>query len=79
MESVYAGGGNAGPASWTSYQQFGYAFAPDYDNSTLMLPAIFFSGTNGGPINLTLHFWSGQIVKYQLVVSGTSVTGSPQS
>jgi hypothetical protein len=77
MESVYAGGGNAGPASWTSYQQFGYAFAPDYDNSTLMLPAVFFAGTNGGPINLTLHFWSGQIVKYQLVVSGTSVTGSP--
>ena len=77
MESVYAGGGNAGPASWTSYQQFGYAFTPDYVNNTLTLPAVFFAGGNGGTINLTLHFWSGQIVKYQLVVSGTGVTGSP--
>lgn len=30
MEAVYEGGGNAGPASWTSFKEYGQSFEPDY-------------------------------------------------
>jgi hypothetical protein len=59
----------------------GAEYTYDSNNTTLTVTAgelgKYASGGNAGTINLTLHFWSGQIVKYQLVVSGTSVNGSP--
>jgi hypothetical protein len=78
MEAVYATGGNAGPQNWTSYKQFSYCFSPDYTNNQITLTSNFFNETNDGTVILTFHFWSGQIVKYTIVKSGTSVTGTAQ-
>ena len=78
MEAVYAAGGNAGPQNWTSYKEFNYTFAPDYTNNKITLKPNFFTETTDGTVNLTFHFWSGQIVKYTIVKSGTSVTGMAQ-
>jgi endoglucanase len=77
MEAVYASGGNAGPQNWTSYKEFNYTFAPDYTNNTITIKPAFFAETNGGTIILTFHFWSGQIVKYQLSTKGKRITGTP--
>ena len=78
MEAVYAAGGNAGPQNWTSYKEFGNTFAPDYTNNKITLTPNFFAETNDGVVNLTFHFWSGQIVTYKITKSGTSVTGAIQ-
>ncbi|UUZ93513.1 cellulase family glycosylhydrolase [Paenibacillus sp. P25] len=78
MEAVYAAGGNAGPQNWTSYKEFGYCFKPDYTNNKITLTSNFFNETTDGTVILTFHFWSGQIVKYTIVKSGTSVTGTAQ-
>ncbi|WP_372661840.1 hypothetical protein [Cohnella sp.] len=67
MEAVYASGGNAGPQNWTSYKEFNYTFTPNYANNTITIKPTFFAETNGGTINLTFYFWSGQIVKYHFV------------
>ncbi|MBW5445160.1 cellulase family glycosylhydrolase [Cohnella sp. CFH 77786] len=77
MEAVYASGGNAGPQNWTSYKEFNYTFTPDYANNTITIKPTFFAETTGGTINLTFHFWSGQIVKYQISLKGNRVTGKP--
>jgi aryl-phospho-beta-D-glucosidase BglC (GH1 family) len=81
MEAVYASGGNAGPANWTSYKEFNAAFFPDYTKNTITLTKEFFAETAAGTIDLTFHFWSGQTVSYQIAVSGSNVTsktaGSP--
>lgn len=77
MEARYADGTNAGPANWTSFQQFSTAFAPDYTANTItMTPAFFDSVTDGAPVTLTFHFWSGATVSYQVTRSGSSVTGT---
>ena len=77
MEAKYADGSGAGPASWTSFQQFGVAFAPDYANNTVDLTPAFFGAINdGAPVTLTFHFWSGTIVTYHVTRSGSSVTGT---
>ncbi|KRF41893.1 cellulase family glycosylhydrolase [Paenibacillus sp. Soil787] len=78
MEAVYAAGGNAGPQNWTSYKEFNYCFSPDYTNSQITLTSNFFNATTDGTVTLTFHFWSGAIVKYTIVKSGTSVTGTAQ-
>jgi aryl-phospho-beta-D-glucosidase BglC (GH1 family) len=77
MEAVYASGGNAGPQNWTSYKEFGYTFKPDYTNNTITITPNFFAEATGGTINLTFHFWSGQIVNYQLTKKGGRYTGKP--
>jgi aryl-phospho-beta-D-glucosidase BglC (GH1 family) len=81
MEAVYATGGIAGPANWTTYKQHGYSFQPDYTKNTITLTKEFFDETSAGTVNLTFHFWSGEKVSYQITVSGSSVTsktaGSP--
>ncbi|WP_406517364.1 cellulase family glycosylhydrolase [Streptomyces sp. NBC_00134] len=80
MEARYADGANAGPADWTSYQQFGTAFAPDYDGGTLRLTADFLNSLKDGvPVTLTFHFWSGATVTYQVTRSGDTVTGTAVS
>ncbi|WP_329579625.1 cellulase family glycosylhydrolase [Streptomyces sp. NBC_01361] len=80
MEAEYADGTNAGPADWTSYQQFGTAFAPDYDGGTLRLTPDFLNSLKDGvPVTLTFHFWSGATVTYQVTRSGDTVTGTAVS
>ncbi|MFI9779301.1 cellulase family glycosylhydrolase [Streptomyces sp. NPDC051956] len=80
MEAAYADGTNAGPADWTSYQQFGTAFAPDYDGGKLRLTADFLNSLKDGvPVTLTFHFWSGATVTYQVTRSGDMVTGTAVS
>jgi endoglucanase len=77
MESKYADGSNAGPASWTSFQGFGSAYAPDYPNNDIALTADFFASlTDGAPVTLTFHFWSGATVTYHVTKSGSTVTGT---
>lgn len=77
MEAKYADGSGAGPASWTSYQEFTTAFAPDYPNGAITLtPAFFDALTDGARVTLTFHFWSGALVTYYVTKTGTTVTGS---
>ncbi|EWM10423.1 endoglucanase B [Kutzneria sp. 744] len=77
MEAKYADGTNAGPANWTSYQQFNSAFAPHYADNGIVLTADFFKAVNdNAPVTLTFHFWSGATVTYHVTKSGSAVTGS---
>jgi len=77
MEAKYDDGTDAGPASWTSYQEFTTAFAPDYPNNAITLtPAFFDSLTDGARVTLTFHFWSGALVTYHVTKTGTTVTGT---
>lgn len=77
MEAKYADGSNAGTATWTSYQQFNTTFSPDYPGGAIDLTAAFLGSlTDGAPVTLTFHFWSGTTVTYQVSRSGTTVTGS---
>jgi hypothetical protein len=72
MEAKYTNGDNAGPANWTPFQQFNSAFTPDYANNNITLTPAFFSGMPAGTINLAFHFWSGNIVNYQIVLQPKS-------
>ncbi|MHC3474467.1 cellulase family glycosylhydrolase [Streptomyces sp. 7R007] len=77
MEAKYADGSNAGPASWTPYQEFNSSFTPDYQGGSIVLTSAFLGSlTDGAPVTLTLHFWSGTTVTYHVTKSGTSVTGT---
>lgn len=77
MEAKYDDGSNAGPASWTSYQQWDTAFSA-YTGDSVKLTAEFFSSLrDGARVTLTFHFWSGATTTYHVTKSGTSVTGSP--
>jgi endoglucanase len=77
MEATYADGTDAGPAGWTSYQEFTTAFAPDYPGSAITLtPAFFDSLTDGAPVTLTFHFWSGALVTYHVTKTGSAVAGT---
>jgi endoglucanase len=76
-EARYDDGSNAGPASWTSFQQYGNAFWADYPNGAINLTPEFFKSINDGArVTLTFHFWSGATVTYHVTRSGTSVTGT---
>ncbi|MCX5206299.1 cellulase family glycosylhydrolase [Streptomyces sp. NBC_00237] len=77
MESTYADGTNAGPTTWTPYQQFNTAFAPDYAKKTISLtPAYLKTLKDNARVKLTFHFWSGARATYQITTSGTTVTGT---
>ena len=77
MEAKYADGSNAGTATWTSYQQFTSTFAPDYSGGAINLtPAFLNSLTDGAPVTLTFHFWSGALVTYHVTKTGTAITGT---
>ncbi|WP_042396644.1 cellulase family glycosylhydrolase [Streptacidiphilus carbonis] len=77
MEARYADGSDAGTATWTSFQQFNSTFSPDYPNSAITLTSDFLNAlTDGSPVTLTFHFWSGSTVAYTVTRSGTSVTGT---
>ncbi|MFF6916463.1 cellulase family glycosylhydrolase [Streptomyces sp. NPDC012466] len=77
MEATYADGTNAGPTSWTPYQEFNKAFSPDYPNGTIVLTTeTLKSLRDGEPATLTFHFHSGAKLKYKVTKSGDSVTGT---
>ena len=78
MQAQYADGSNAGPANWTSYQEYSTAFAADYANNDVTLtPAFFGSLTDGAKVTLTFHFWSGTTTAtYYVTRNGTTVTGT---
>ncbi|MFF3607949.1 cellulase family glycosylhydrolase [Streptomyces sp. NPDC002463] len=76
MESTYSDGTNAGPTSWTPYQEFNKAFSPIYPNGTILLTAEYLKSLrDGDTATLTFHFHSGAKVKYKVTKSGGSVTG----
>ncbi|MET9504175.1 cellulase family glycosylhydrolase [Streptomyces sp. NPDC006622] len=77
MEAKYGDGTNAGPADWTSYQQFDTSFVPNYGGSAITLtPAFLNAVKDGAPVTLTFHFWSGATVTYKVTKSGSTVTGT---
>lgn len=77
MKAEYADGGNAGPTSWTPYQQFNTAFAPDYAKKAIRLtPAFLDAVKDNARVKLTFHFWSGATVTYYVTKSGSTVTGT---
>lgn len=77
MEAVYADGTAAGPDSWTTYKAFWDVFKPSYRNGTIELTEKFFSEiTDGSPVTLKFHFWSGKTVEYTVTRNGTAVTGT---
>jgi endoglucanase len=78
MTANYADGGNAGPHGWTAFKEYDRAFAPDYDGGRISLTPDFFAEVNeGAPVTLRFHFWSGEIVSYEVTRTGTEVTGVP--
>jgi aryl-phospho-beta-D-glucosidase BglC (GH1 family) len=77
MEARYADGTNAGPASWTPFQEVWVSYRPDYDADTMIIPPQFLNAvTDGEPVSLTFHFWDGSTVDYTITKSGTAVTGT---
>lgn len=77
MQGAYADGTGAGSASWTTYQQFTYDFAPNYAGNALTLNATFLAALKDGvPATLTFHFWSGALVTYHVTRTGSTVTGT---
>ncbi|THV29043.1 cellulase family glycosylhydrolase [Glycomyces paridis] len=77
MEAKYADGTNAGTATWTSYQEFWSNFRPDYSAGTLILTPEFLAAvTDGQPVTLTFHFYSGATASYSITESGGTVTGT---
>ncbi|WP_327426895.1 hypothetical protein [Streptomyces sp. NBC_01236] len=77
MQATYADGSNAGPTSWTPYQQFNTTFAPDYAKKTIRLTPDFLNTVKDNtPVKLTFHFWSGATTTYHITKSGGTVTGT---
>ena len=80
MEAKYADGSypNPGSAGWTSFQQFGDNYQPDYVNNTLTLTNNFVSNMTAGTVNLAVRFWSGRIANYQLKVTARTASGGTE-
>lgn len=77
MEAKYADGSGAGPASWTTYQEFGGSYVPDQSGNTITMTPAFLTAINDGvPVTLTFYYWSGAKTTYTVTKSGTTVTGS---
>ncbi|MCM3260381.1 cellulase family glycosylhydrolase [Paenibacillus lautus] len=76
MEAVYASGGNAGPQDWTSFKEFEYTFSPSYASHEIKLKPVFFNEVRDGEVILKFHFWSGEVIIYNLTKNGSGVTGS---
>jgi endoglucanase len=82
MEAKYVDdGSNAGPQNWTSFKEFGYAFAPHYEDNLVTFPKgnerFFKDIDNNREVELTFHFWSSETVKYYITKDGDSVSGTP--
>ncbi|WNZ14147.1 cellulase family glycosylhydrolase [Streptomyces sp. 11x1] len=77
MEARYDDGSNAGPASWTPYQQWDTAFTAYTDDAIKLTAEFVTSLREGARVTLTFHFWSGAKATYHVTKSGDTVTGSP--
>lgn len=67
MESVYDGGAAAGTLAWTTYQEYGYSFYADYENSTIKLTKEFLNSLEEGKVvTLVFHFESGLTYHYTM-------------
>ncbi|MEV6209501.1 cellulase family glycosylhydrolase [Kitasatospora sp. NPDC051914] len=76
VESTYADGTAAGPASWTTYQSFDN-YRADYGANTTTVKADFLKSLkDDAPVTLTFRFWTGATVTYHLTKSGNTVTGT---
>ncbi|WP_371667175.1 cellulase family glycosylhydrolase [Streptomyces sp. NBC_00289] len=76
MEANYDDGGNAGPADWTSYQQWDSAFSAYTGDSIKLTPDFVNSLREDSRVTLTFHFWSGTSVTYHVTRTGSTVTGT---
>jgi hypothetical protein len=77
MEARYADGTNAGPATWTPFQEFGNSFIYDYEAGTIILnPAFLDTLREGEPATLTFHWWGSDTVTFTVARTGTTVTGT---
>ncbi len=77
MEAKYADGSAAGPASWTTYQEFEYSYVPNAAGNTITMTPDFLKAINdNAPVTLTFYYWSGAKTTYTVTKSGTTVTGS---
>jgi endoglucanase len=77
MEAKYADGSGAGPASWTTYQEYGGSFVPSATGNTITMTPDFLKAINDGvPVTLTFYYWSGTKTTYTVTKSGTKITGS---
>ncbi|GAA3829251.1 cellulase family glycosylhydrolase [Streptomyces phyllanthi] len=75
MEARYDDGSNAGPASWTSYQQWDTAFSA-YTGDSIKLTSEFANSLkDASRVTLTFHFWSGATATYYVTKTGSTVTG----
>jgi aryl-phospho-beta-D-glucosidase BglC (GH1 family) len=78
IKSNYTDGTKLGPINWTDYQQWGDAFKPDYVGNNIVFDPSFFKGARAGTADFVFHFWSGRILRYQVVVdSSGGVSGQP--
>jgi len=65
MEATYDDGTNAGPASWTSYQQWDTAFTAYTGDSIKLIAEFLDSLKDSSRATLTFHFWSGATATYR--------------
>ncbi|BFV55668.1 cellulase family glycosylhydrolase [Kitasatospora sp. CMC57] len=76
VESTYADGTAAGPASWTTYQSFDN-YRADYGANTTTVKADFLKSLkDDAPVTFTFRFWTGATVTYHVTKSGSTVTGT---
>ncbi|MEV0531021.1 cellulase family glycosylhydrolase [Kitasatospora sp. NPDC050463] len=76
VESTYADGTAAGPASWTTFQSFDN-YRADYGADTTTVKADFLKSLkDDAPVTLTFRFWTGATLTYHVTKSGNTVTGT---
>lgn len=76
IESRYADGSNAGPVGWSAFPFWGSDFHPDYANNAIVLSSGFLSGAPANSvINFKFHFWSGQVLNYQMQLQPPASNG----
>jgi hypothetical protein len=79
MEATYADGSNAGPVSWSPYQEFNvsFTFSPDHSGNGLLLTSDFLNALrDNAQATLVFHFWSGATVTYRVTKNAGAVTGT---
>ncbi len=76
LEAAYEDGSGAGPQNWTTYKEYDYAFHVDYGKNKVILTDKFFAETKDGEVYLTLHFQSGEMLKYKIRKIGNRISGS---
>ncbi|WP_337099362.1 cellulase family glycosylhydrolase [Paenibacillus sp. YIM B09110] len=75
MEAVYADGRNTGPNDWTPFKEMAHSYKPAYDLSAITLTKEFLEQLSDGDVKLRMHFWSGEVIGYNLAKSGTAIVG----